>query len=202
LNLIKPVCGRRLCVLALALALIPAAVMAHEETGKAAGFLAGLLHPVSGLDHVLAMVAVGLWGAVLGAPALWVLPIAFPLVMALGGLLGLLGMGLPYVEVAIALSALVLGAMVLLEVRPPLAIAGTLVAFFAIFHGHAHGSELPPGTNALLYSLGFVLATGLLHLAGIGLGTLHRLRSGRTAVRVAGAGVALGGLIFLWRAVT
>jgi urease accessory protein len=186
---------------ALALLLVPVVALAHEESGQAAGFLAGLLHPVSGLDHVLAMVAVGLWGAVLGPPALWVLPVAFPLVMALGGLMGLLGMPLPAVEVGIAVSAVVLGAAVLFELRPSLAIAGVVVAFFAVFHGHAHGRELPPGTSALLYSLGFVIATGALHLAGVGLGAVHRWPAGRVAVRAAGGAVALAGLFFLWRAV-
>ena len=183
----------------LALVLAPVAALGHEEAGQAAGFLAGLVHPVSGLDHVVAMVAVGLWGAVLGAPAIWVLPVAFPLVMAAGGLLGLLGIPLPGVEVGIAISALVLGAMVLVEARPPPAVAAVVVAFFAIFHGHAHGAELPPGTSALLYSLGFVVATGLLHAAGIAFGALHRWRTGALAVRVAGAGVALAGVFFLSR---
>jgi len=187
---------------ALALALVPAAVLAHEESGQAAGFVAGLLHPVSGFDHVLAMIAVGLWGAVLGPPALWALPIAFPLVMAIGGLAGLLGIPLPAVEIGIALSAVVLGAAVLFELRPSLALAGAIVAFFAVFHGHAHGRELPPGTSALLYSVGFVVATGVLHLAGIAIGTLHRWPAGRVAVRAAGGGVALAGLYFLWRAVS
>ena len=158
------------------------------------------MHPVSGPDHVLAMVAVGLWGAVLGAPAIWVLPVAFPLVMAVGGVLGLLGVPLPGVEVGIAISAVVLGAMVLAEARPPLALAAVVVAFFAIFHGHAHGTELPAGTSALLYSLGFVVATGLLHAAGIALGALHRWPAGRLLVRAAGGGVGLAGLFFLWRA--
>jgi urease accessory protein len=182
-------------------ALLPALASAHEESGKAAGFLAGLVHPVSGLDHVIAMVAVGLWGAVLGPPAIWVLPVAFPLVMALGGLMALLGLPVPAVEVGIALSAIVLGIMVLAELRPPLAVAAAIVAFFAIFHGHAHGRELPAGTSALLYSLGFVIATGLLHAAGILLGVAHRWSAGRNVVRAAGAGVALAGLFFLWRAV-
>jgi urease accessory protein len=182
-------------------ALLPALASAHEESGKAAGFLAGLVHPVSGLDHVIAMVAVGLWGAVLGPPAIWVLPVAFPLVMALGGLMALLGLPVPAVEVGIALSAIVLGMMVLAELRPPLAVAAAIVAFFAIFHGHAHGRELPAGTSALLYSLGFVIATGLLHAAGILLGVAHRWSAGRQVVRAAGAGVALAGLFFLWRAV-
>ena len=185
----------------LALSIMPAIAFAHEESGQAAGFLAGLAHPVSGLDHVLAMVAVGLWGAVLGAPAIWVLPVAFPLVMALGGLMGLLGFPLPGVEIGIALSAILLGAMVLAEVRPPLWLAALIVAFFAIFHGHAHGRELPEGTSALLYSLGFVVATGLLHAVGILIGFAHRWTMGRQVVRAAGGGVALAGLFFLWRAI-
>jgi len=185
----------------LALAVVPAVALAHEETGQAAGFLAGLAHPVSGLDHVLAMIAVGLWGAVLGPPAIWVLPVAFPLVMAVGGLMGLLGVPLPGVEVGIAVSAIVLGVMVLAEVRPPLWLAAAIVSFFAIFHGHAHGRELPEGTSALLYSLGFVVATGLLHAVGIALGVAHRWALGRQAVRVAGGGVAAAGCFFLWRAI-
>ena len=186
---------------ALALVLAPVAALAHQETGQAAGLLAGLSHPVSGLDHVLAMVAVGLWGAVLGPPAIWVLPVAFPMVMAFGGLMGLLGFPLPGVEIGIAVSAIVLGAMVLAEVRPPLWLAALIVAFFAIFHGHAHGRELPEGTSALLYSLGFVVATGLLHAFGILLGVAHRWAAGRRLVQLAGGGVALAGLFFLWRAV-
>ena len=179
-----------------------AAAWAHDETGQAAGFLSGLSHPVSGMDHVLAMVAVGLWGAVLGPPAIWVLPVAFPLVMALGGLMGLLGFPLPGVEIGIALSALVLGVMVLAELRPPLWLAAVVVSLFAIFHSHAHGRELPEGTSALLYSLGFVIATGLLHTLGILLGVAHRWEAGRRLVRTAGGGVALAGVFFLWRAVT
>ena len=185
----------------LVLAVAPAAALAHEEAGQAAGFLAGLAHPVSGLDHVLAMIAVGLWGAVLGPPAIWVLPVAFPLVMAVGGLMGLLGLPLPGVEVGIAVSAIVLGTMVLAELRPPLWLAAAIVAFFAVFHGHAHGRELPEGTSALLYSLGFVVATGVLHAVGILIGVAHRWAAGRQIVRVAGGGVALAGLFFLWRAI-
>jgi urease accessory protein len=180
---------------------LPALASAHEEAGQAAGFAAGLMHPVSGLDHVLAMIAVGLWGAVLGPPAIWVLPVAFPLVMAFGGLMGLLGAPLPGVEVGIAVSAIVLGAMVLAEVRPPLWLAALIVAFFAVFHGHAHGRELPPGASALLYSLGFVVATGALHAAGIALGLARRFAAGRRLVQVGGACIALAGAAFLWRAV-
>ena len=118
---------------------------AHVESGQAGGFLSGLAHPVSGLDHVLAMVAVGLWGAQLGMPAIWVLPVAFPMMMAFGGFLGLVGIPIPGVEIGIALSAVVLGALVLGQVRLPLPAAVSIVAVFAVFHGHAHGTELPAG---------------------------------------------------------
>ena len=184
----------------LAASLAPAAAWAHAELHSGGGFAAGFLHPISGLDHVVAMVAVGLWGAVLGPPALWVLPLAFPPVMALGGLLALLGMPLPGVEVGIALSGLVMGVMVLFELRPPLWLAALIVASFAVFHGHAHGAELPADADALLYSLAFVIATGLLHLMGILLGEARRWPAGRVLVRLAGAGVALVGLWFLERA--
>jgi len=186
-------------VLASALAW-PQAAFAHAQRGAAVGFLTGFRHPISGLDHVLAMVAVGLWGAQLGAPAIWLLPVAFPLVMAVGGLLGLLGVPLPGIEYGIAASAILLGAAVMFEVRPPLAMAAALVGFFAIFHGHAHGAELPAGQSALLYSMGFVVATGCLHATGIGIGTVHRWSWGRTLLRVAGAGIALGGVCFLAQA--
>ncbi len=177
----------------------PLLAWAHEETGQAAGFLAGMLHPVSGLDHVLAMVAVGFWGAQLGAPALWMLPVAFPMVMAVGGMLGLMGILLPGVELGIAVSAVALGAMVLGEVKAPLGAAAALVGFFAIFHGHAHGTELPDGTSGLYYSIGFVTATGLLHAAGIGFGMIHSRPRGPAILRAAGGLVLLGGLYFLWR---
>ena len=173
---------------------------AHVQMGEAAGFLSGLLHPILGLDHVLAMVAVGLWGAQLGAPAIWVLPVAFPLVMALGGMLGLMGVPLPGIEYGIAASALLLGVAVALEVRASVVVTALLVGVFAIFHGHAHGTELPPGQSALLYSMGFVIATGGLHAVGIGIGAVHRWTWGRYLLRTAGAVVAMGGVFFLWKA--
>jgi urease accessory protein len=188
--------------IALAVFLLVAAspAEAHVGEGAAGGLLSGFAHPIMGFDHVLAMVAVGIWGAQLGPPALWLLPIMFPLVMALGGFLGLVGLPLPGVEVAIALSALVLGAAIVLQARPPLVGALLVVCAFAIFHGHAHGTELPPGESVLLYSVGFVVATGCLHLMGIGLGGACRWDWGRFALRGAGAGVALGGMLFLWQA--
>jgi urease accessory protein len=187
-----------LALLVLALAMAPA--RAHVQAGEAAGFFAGFRHPVSGLDHVLAMVSVGLWGAQLGAPAVWLLPVVFPMVMAFGGFLGLAGVPLPGVEIAIALSAVLLGLAVAREARPPLPVAAALVGFFAIFHGHAHGTELPAGQSGLLYSIGFVVATGLLHLTGIAIGLVHRWTWGRVAIRLAGGAVAVAGLVFLARA--
>jgi len=192
--------GLQAAITAWVLALVALPALAHVQEGQAAGFLTGLAHPVSGLDHVLAMIAVGLWGAQLGAPALWLLPVTFPLVMAFGGFLGLLGLPLPGVEVGIALSALALGLAVATGWRPPLAVAALLVAAFAVFHGHAHGTELPQGQSGLAYSIGFVVATGLLHLAGIGIGVIHRWPVGRGVLRVLGAGVAAGGAYFLSRA--
>ena len=173
---------------------------AHIQKGEAAGFLSGVRHPISGLDHVLAMIAVGLWGAQLGAPAIWVLPVAFPMVMAFGGMLGLMGVPLRGTEYGIAASAILLGAAVLFELQPPLAAAAALVGFFAIFHGYAHGTELPPGQSGLLYSMGFVIATGCLHAVGISIGTVHRWQWGQTFVRAAGAVVAIAGVFFLWKA--
>jgi urease accessory protein len=182
--------------------LCPAVALAHTRGGEALGFASGLWHPVSGLDHVLAMIAVGLWGAQLGPPALWLLPVTFPMVMAFGGMLGLMGLRLPGIEIGIAVSALVLGLAVCSEARPPLWVAALLVGFFAVFHGHAHGTELPPGADAILYSIGFVIATGSLHGVGISLGLVHRWAPGRAALRAAGAIVALAGAAFLWRAIS
>lgn len=190
--------ARRVAAAALALCAAPA--LAHVEAGQATGFATGFAHPFSGLDHILAMVAVGLWGAQLGAPAIWILPITFPLVMAFGGFLGLIGVALPGVEVGIAASAVLLGAAVMSERRVSLYAAAALVAFFAIFHGHAHGTELPPGQSGLLYSLGFVVATGCLHAIGIAAGAAHRWPTGKLMLRIAGGGVSLGGLYFLWGA--
>lgn len=193
-----------LCLLILAASILvtPASAYAHVESGQAAGFITGLQHPWSGLDHVLAMIAVGIWGAQLGKPAIWLLPVTFPMVMAMGAMMGLLRIALPGVEIGIALSAVLLGVMVTGEVRPKMIIAAFLVGFFAIFHGHAHGSELPPGQSGSLYSMGFVIATGFLHAIGIAIGLVHRWPAGKLALRGAGACIALMGVAFLWRALT
>ncbi len=184
----------------LLLLLTPTPALAHEGSGTG-GFLGGFAHPLFGPDHVVAMIAVGLWGAFLRAPAIWLLPIVFPLVMASGGAIAILGVPVPGVEIGIALSAIVLGAMIALAARPPIWIAAVLVGAFAIFHGHAHGAELPPGTDAVAFSVGFVVATGLLHLTGISFGLLVRWPVGRMAVRTAGVVIALAGAAFLSKSV-
>jgi urease accessory protein len=189
------------CFMALVMYLVltPSA-HAHVEGAQAVGFITGLEHPWSGLDHVLAMIAVGIWGAQLGNPAIWVLPITFPMVMSFGAMMGLLGIPLPGIEVGIAVSAILLGAMVLGEVQPKLVVAAILVGVFAIFHGHAHGTELPAGQSGLLYSMGFVIATGVLHGIGIIIGLIHRWPAGKLVLRGAGAFIAVMGMFFLWRA--
>ncbi len=186
---------KRWSLLLLALAALPA--HAHVTGGLAGGFTAGLVHPVLGLDHVVAMVAVGLWGAFLGQPAIWLLPVVFPLVMTFGGALGILGVPLPGVETGIALSAVVLGLMVALALRPPLWLAALIVGFFAVFHGYAHGAELPSSAGPLAFSLGFVISTGLLHLSGVALGLLTHWPGGRRLVRAGGGVIALIGVAYL-----
>jgi urease accessory protein len=170
---------------------------AHSGGGEAGGFTSGFLHPIFGLDHVAAMVAVGLWGAFLGSRAMWLLPVIFPMVMAVGGALGVAGVPIPGVEIGIALSAVALGSMIAFAVRPPLWVAGVLVGVFAIFHGHAHGTELPESANALAFAIGFVISTGLLHLCGIAFGLLVKWPWGKKVVRMGGGAIALLGVCFL-----
>ena len=175
---------------------------AHIMSGEAGGFSSGFKHPWSGWDHICAMVAVGLWGAQLGKPSVWLLPVVFPMVMAFGGFLGLIGLPVPEmaVEIGIAASAILLGIMVLLSARPPIVVCATIVGIFGLFHGYAHGHELPPGENGLLYSIGFVIATGTLHAVGITIGFIHFWKPGKILLRGAGAAIAVAGLFFLFQA--
>lgn len=185
--------------LATGMGIFPLLAHAHVGQGDFGGGLgAGFMHPILGADHVAAMLAVGMWGAQLGRPALWVLPVTFPLVMSVGAAMGIAGIPLPGVESGIAASAIALGLMIAFAVRPPLAIAMLLVGVFAIFHGYAHGVELPVSTNAVDYALGFIVATGLLHAIGISIGEVRRLRDGMSLLRGLGAVVALAGAYFLW----
>lgn len=184
--------------LVVALALLCAQpALAHVLGGETLSWLSGFQHPFSGWDHVLPMVAVGLWAAQMGAPAIWLFPLAFPLVMAIGGLLGFIGVPVPCIEIWIAVSAVVLGGAVMFEERPTLIGATLLVGSFALIHGHAHGTELPSNQSALLYALGFMVATACLQGVGIGVGILHRWAWGRTLLRAAGAAVTASGVFLM-----
>ena len=175
--------------------LVATPALAHPGHEAASGFTEGFLHPLSGLDHVLAMVAVGLIAARIGGRALLLVPLAFVGMMVLGGALGVAGTDLPFVEIGIALSVVVLGAALALRPALPVAAAMLLVGAFAVFHGHAHGAEMPETASGLAYGAGFVGATALLHAVGLGLGlSAGRLARSLPALRVASAGVAVAGL--------
>ncbi|HEV8390221.1 MAG TPA: HupE/UreJ family protein [Dongiaceae bacterium] len=189
----------RLGSLALAGALLPTAAFAHTGIGPAGGLAHGFMHPLGGLDHILAMVAVGLLAAHLGGRALWMVPAAFMTMMAVGGVLGMEGMRVPLVEAGIAASVIVLGLMVALRWTLPVSAAATMVGLFAIFHGHAHGTEMPMDATGFNYGLGFVLATGLLHAAGIGAGLAFGKAGARAdlALRAGGGAIAVAGTALL-----
>jgi urease accessory protein len=181
--------------------LLPIPAVAHMGTGLPGGFESGFMHPFSGIDHLLAMVSVGLWGAFLGQPLIYVLPVIFPAMMVAGAIMGMFAMPLPPVEIGIALSVLVLGGCIALPVKAPVWAACIVVGIFALFHGYAHGKELPSAADPVAYSVGFVLATGLLHVSGICLGLLNDLRHGIVVTRSMGGIIAVVGVWFLIRAI-
>lgn len=184
-------------IAATAALMTPAAAFAHTGLGETGGLVHGFMHPVGGLDHVLAMVMVGLLAAEIGGRALWLVPATFVAVMALGGALGVAGLPLPFVEIGIALSVVVLGGMVALSRETSMLAASGIVGLFAVFHGYAHGAEMPADADGLAYAGGFMAATALLHAAGIGLGmAVARLNTvtGPLLVRSAGALAAVAGL--------
>ena len=194
---------RRLAAVSLALVAtiaVPTIAAAHPGHDGAPGFIHGFLHPLGGLDHILAMVAVGLFAARLGGRALWLVPASFVVTMAAAGVAGMAGLALPSVEAGIALSILVLGAAIALEATMPVAAAMGLVAFFAVFHGHAHGTEMPQTMSGLAYGTGFVAATAALHALGIGLGLVIGRTSelfGRRVLQIGGGAAALAGAALL-----
>jgi urease accessory protein len=176
---------------------IPQEVAAHIIRGAQGGFGSGFEHPLTGADHFLAMFAVGLWGAQMGGRPVWTLPVTFPLIMVAGGVAGMVGIPLPGIEIGIAISILALGMAIALAWRPAEWVALVLIAFFALCHGHAHGAELPLAADPADYAIGFVLATGMIHLFGIGVGLgLNKPVGGRLA-RVLGALIGVGGVYFL-----
>lgn len=196
-----PARQKLLTTAALLAGLAAAPAQAHTGTGLAGGFAAGMLHPLGGMDHLLAMVSVGLWGAVLGRPLLVALPVIFPAMMAGGAMLGMFAVPVPPVELGIALSVLMLGTAIATGLRPPVWLACAMVALFALFHGYAHGRELPSAADPIGYSAGFVLSTGLLHVAGIAIGALYETQRGRIIVKALGAAIGAAGIYFLTGAV-
>ncbi len=184
-------------VTALAALLVANAAQAHIISAQGAGFAAGFAHPFSGLDHLVAMVAVGLWAAQLGGRARWIVPLAFMGAMAAGAGLALAGVRLPAVETGIASSVMILGLLIALAARLSTAISAVLVGVFAVFHGHAHGTELPQAASEALYGTGFLLATGLLHATGLGLGAVLQRRFESAWLRALGGGIAAIGAVML-----
>ncbi|MPZ54955.1 MAG: urease accessory protein [Rhizobiales bacterium] len=177
--------------------LFPEIAFAHPGTGTAADFVHGFLHPITGIDHILAMVAVGIFAYQIGGRALWLVPAIFILGMVFGGTLGISGVNVPFIELGITLSIIVLGTVVCLGVKAPIAAAMGVVGFFAIFHGHAHGTEIPENISGIAYAMGFVGTTGLLHLGGIGIGFLigHVCKTHESAlVRIAGGLMTVAGI--------
>jgi urease accessory protein len=180
----------------LAAVLTPAAAFAHTGIGDASGFAHGFMHPIGGMDHVLAMVSVGFFACMLGGRALWLVPAAFVAMMAAGGALGMSGISLPLVELGIGLSIIVIGMAAALGRKMPLAAAMALVGVFAVFHGAAHGAEMPQDSSGIGYAAGFMLATALLHAAGI---AAARLIGGHAslAARIGGGAAALAGALMI-----
>ena len=186
-----------LSLAAVATASFNTAALAHVGDHSHMSFPEGLLHPFTGLDHALAMVAVGLWASQLGGRALWLLPLTFPAVMAVGAALGLSGVTLPWVEIGIAGSVMVLGAVVALALRPSLAISIPLIGAFALLHGYSHGVELSAGISALSYGAGFMAATLVLHAVGIATGLIAGRLPVRFAARTTGGAIAVLGVVLL-----
>jgi urease accessory protein len=178
---------------------LPSLALAHVGIGDNVGFAHGVGHPLRGVDHVLSMVAVGLWAAQCGGRARWVIPAAFVLVMAFGGAVGTMGILVPFVEQGIVLSVLVLGVLAAVAIRLPLLASALIVGLFAVFHGHAHGVEMPPNASGLAYGAGFVLATAFLHALGFGAVLLARRLGQSNLARISGGVIAVSG-VYLWLA--
>ncbi len=188
----------RIFVLLLATLMVPSLAHAHVGVSETSGFLHGMGHPLSGLDHICAMVAVGLWAAQMGGRSIWAVTLTFITVMALGGVLGMIGINIPFVEAGIVVSVLTLGVLIAASARLPLAASTIIVGLFAIFHGHAHGAEMPGTASGIAYGAGFLIATAFLHACGIGLGIAIQKLASPKIVRFAGIAIVLcGGYLLL-----
>jgi urease accessory protein len=182
-------------LLLLALLFSSTNLFAHPLLGTQSGFSNGFFHPLSGLDHILAMLAVGIWAAQMGGKAKWIIPITFVGIMSVGGMLGMNNISLPFAEIGILVSVVVLGVLILAGVRLPMLVSSILVGVFALCHGHTHGTELPAAASGVMYAIGFALTTIVLHLSGIGFGTAVTKIANEKIVKFSGAVIALMGLI-------
>lgn len=180
--------------IAMAAMVAEASLLAHTGHGSVSGFGAGFGHPIGGADHILAMIAVGLWAAQMGGRALWAVPLSFVMMMVVGAAMGFQGVQVPFIEEGILASVLVLGAMIAMGVKLPVVLSSVLVGVFAIFHGTAHGAEMPLNVGGAEYAAGFVLATALLHIGGIAIGIAMNKLSESKASKVAGGAIAASGL--------
>jgi urease accessory protein len=169
-------------------------VLAHTNAGETTGLMHGMSHPVGGADHLLAMLAVGLWAVQTGGRAVWIVPAAFVMVMILGGVLGFSGIAIPFIEEGILVSVLVLGTLIAGAFKFPIVISTMVVGVFAIFHGHAHGTEMPLAMGAFSYSIGFALATAMLHVMGMAAGFWLQKLNLEMLNRVMGGAIALSGI--------
>jgi urease accessory protein len=191
---------RAMSILAAASVLTPVAALAHTGVGDTHGVLHGFMHPISGLDHVLAMVAVGVLAALLGGRAIWLVPTSFVAMAAVGGVLGIQSVPVPFVEFGISASVILLGLAIALQAKLPLGWTAGLVGLFGLYHGYAHGAEMPADASGLGYGVGFLAATAMLHIAGIGLGLGIAQLAKSSATRFAragGAAIALAGVALL-----
>jgi urease accessory protein len=172
----------------------PSTALAHVGVNPVHDLMHGLAHPITGFDHICAMIAVGLWAAQRGGRAIWLVPLTFVFVMSIGGFLGMSGVQLPFVEQGIVLSVIVMGVLIAAAVRLPLPVSMLIVGLFALVHGYAHGAETPASASGLSYALGFAAATAMLHAIGIGFGLLMQRSHSSQLVRLAGAAIAVCGI--------
>ncbi len=176
---------------------VPVLLFLHPDMGQATGFWHGLSHPLTGLDHILAMVAVGIWAVQVGGKAVWAIPLSFVGMMVAGGILGITGVNIPFVEKGIIMSVLILGVLITASARLPLIVGMLIVGLFALFHGHTHGNEIPNAAMGITYSIGFALSTILLHLSGIGIAQLIQKTKKIQLLRYTGATILIAGMYLL-----
>jgi urease accessory protein len=189
---------RKEYMILLGLLILPTLAFAHSEDSSTSGFLHGFLHPIGGIDHLLAMLAVGVWAAMAQDKSKWIIPASFVGIMALGGILGFAGLAMPLVEEVILLSVLVLGVLIAITLKLPLPAAAVIVGAFALFHGHAHGTELPHAVSAATYAAGFLFSSALINLTGFGIGTMIQKTEKPQLFRLTGMAFTLASVVLIF----